>query len=394
MNKACLLLALLWPVTVAAQPAPTVVSSLRSTSTAAGSVKVGCALTGPCTGGLTAGALDVASVTSAGFIEIASNVPASQTNRLVNNAGTLSFNGVVLATGASLSGTLNTIPVFTASNAVGNSIMTQNVGATILTVAGALNATTLGGALSTAVQPNVTTMAALTSIGTIATGTWNATIIGLSKGGAGVSLAGTGGASQFLRQNTVGGTITVVRPAIADLSDGTNVAVLNATNAMVPAAGASLVITRNSGVSSIRGTSDLALDGSSGAGGLYLNAIGTGPIVFGNKWGVNVAGDFTFGASSNIADSSGTPTIATGFGTSPTIAGTDYAFKVVKQANASSSGTVNFGHTWTTTPICVLATSNSTFPVVGLTSASTSSIGFSWVSSALGAEFYVLCRSY
>ena len=324
MKKLLLLLAL-WPSLLAAQPAPTVVSKLRTTDTSTTSNRVGCTLAGTCTGGVTAGPIDVSSITSAGFIEIASNVPVSQTNRLVNNAGTLSFNGVVLATGASLSGTLNAIPVFTAANAVGNSIMAQNVGATIITVTGALNATvSLGGTLSTATQNSVTTMTGLTSVGTIATGTWNATIIGLSKGGTGVSLAGTGGTSQFLRQNTVGGTITVVRPSISDLSDGSNVAVLNAANAFAPGSVATIATfnsthanggyleIQRSGVGKATigvalpvlgvGTNDDAVVYTnnvlwlSGDGGINLADVGV------KRWGVNTAGDWTFGASAHIAD--------------------------------------------------------------------------------------------
>lgn len=43
--------------------------------------------------------------------------------------------------------------------------------------------------------------------------------LSLAQGGTAADLSGTGGASQFLRQNTLGASITVVRPACADLSD-------------------------------------------------------------------------------------------------------------------------------------------------------------------------------
>jgi hypothetical protein len=219
---------------VFAQPANTVVSTLRSTSTAATSVKVGCASTGPCTGGIVAGPVDVVSVTSAGFIGIASNVPASTANRLYNNASTLMWNGSPLSIGGStVSGTIGKLAKFTGAAAVGDSICSES--GTTITCVNTVSATTLTGTLSTAVQPNVTTMAGLTSastlatVGTITSGTWQGTIIDLARGGAGVSLSGTGGASQFLRQNTVGGTVTVVRPAVADLSDNTNVPLLDGT---------------------------------------------------------------------------------------------------------------------------------------------------------------------
>jgi len=435
MKKLLLFLALLWPVTLAAQPAPTVVTSLRTTDTSATSLRVGCALSGSCTGGIAAGPIDVSSITSGGFIGIANNVPASQTMRLVNNAGTLQWNGVALATGASLSGTLNTIPLFTGASSVGNSIMTQNVGATIITVGGALNATTLAGTLSTATQNSVTTMTGLTSIGTIATGTWNATIIGLAKGGTGVSLAGTGGTGQFLKQNTLGGTITVTRPAIADLSDASNVALLNAANTFT-AFGAHLFASSGAGSQHVditnatsgatarsylnvgAGTTNAYLiansqgftpSGSSlasgvdlqsgGAGGLSLSATDvSGAIRFYTgggltpRWGINAAGDHTFGASSHIADSSGTPTIASGFGTSPSIVGTDYAFKVTTGTPGAVTGVVNFGHTWTTAPICIAA---SEFPASAATAntITTAQVTLA-ISSTAALPINVSCRGY
>jgi len=225
----------LLPALASAQVAPTVVSTLKTTSTAATSIQVGCAVgSSVCTGGIVAGPIDVASVTSGGFIGIASSVPGVTTYRLYNNAGTLTWNGVPLATGASLSGTTGTIPLFTGASTVGDSIMTQS--GTTITVANTIAATTgtftnVAGTLSTASQPNVTTLAGLTSasslatVGTISSGTWNGTAISLTYGGTGQNLSGTGGTSQFLRQNTVGGAITPVRPALADLSDAASVVV-------------------------------------------------------------------------------------------------------------------------------------------------------------------------
>jgi hypothetical protein len=416
-------------VSVRAQTAPIVGTTVRTTSTAAGSVRVGCTQSGTCTGGLTAGAIDVASVTSAGFIEIANNVPGSQTFRLVNNAGTLQWNGIALATGASLSGTLNTIPVFTGANSVGNSIMTQS--GTTITVASTLNATTLGGTLSTATQNSVTTMTGLTSVGTIATGTWNATTIGLAKGGTNADLSGTGGTSQFLRQNSVGATVTVVRPTVSDLSDASNVALLNASNTFTAfgtnafdasGAGANSVRVRNTaaGVANIAHF-QLGNDASSNAGTLYTfsstyttsnqyvaNAVllegtlagglglsasnGAGTIrLYTNgaqRWGVNAAGDWTFGASAHIADSNGTPTIGSGFGTSPSIAGTDYAMLITNGVPAGSSGVVNFGHTWTTAPVCVGVTAAAASPVGLLISTTTLAV------ESNGSSIYILCRGY
>jgi len=60
-----------------------------------------------------------------GGFHITSGIPASTAMALYNNSGTLTWNGVALATGASLSGTTNYLPVFTGSNSLGNSVMVQ-----------------------------------------------------------------------------------------------------------------------------------------------------------------------------------------------------------------------------------------------------------------------------
>ncbi len=61
----------------------------------------------------------------------------------------------------------------------------------------------------------------ITTLGTIGTGTWHGTAVELTYGGTGANLSATGGTSQVLKQNTVGGTITVAQLAASDLSNGT-----------------------------------------------------------------------------------------------------------------------------------------------------------------------------
>jgi hypothetical protein len=51
-------------------------------------------------------------------------------------------------------------------------------------------------------------------------------LLALARGGLNLDLTATGGASFFLKQNSSGGAITVVRPALADLSDSATVALL------------------------------------------------------------------------------------------------------------------------------------------------------------------------
>jgi hypothetical protein len=81
-------------------------------------------------------------------------------------------------------------------------------------VAGLYNATNT-------TQSYLTNAPNLVGIGTIITGTWASTLIGVTYGGTGANLSGTGGTSQVLKQTSVGGTITVGQLAVTDLSTGT-----------------------------------------------------------------------------------------------------------------------------------------------------------------------------
>lgn len=396
MKKLLILLSLLGlPALALAQERPVAASTLQTTDTSTASVKVGCAIgSSTCTGGLMAGPLAVGPISiGSGYVEIQSFVPAAQTNRLVNNSGTLQWNGSALAIGGSISGVLNTIPVFTGTSSIGNSIMTQSGGNTI-TVATILNATTLGGTLSTAAQPNVTTMAGLTSaaalatVGTIGTGTWQGTKIGLAYGGTNADLSGTGGTSQFLRQNTLGGAVTVVRPVVADLSDGADVARLSASNTFSTTStglfaqffrnlsnGAlattelrvgndiDAALTRLVSYPSTAATSGLAgasITALVGNGSMNIGVTGSGQIGLytanTQRWGINAAGDFTVGSSSRIFASVGAPVLSGG-GTSAAVATgcTDSSCTVYTGSTASTQFVLSFSaaNKFTNVPTCV-----------------------------------------
>lgn len=70
----------------------------------------------------------------------------------------------------------------------------------------------------------------ITTVGTVATGTWNATAIGVAKGGTGADLSATGGANQIVRQNSAGGAFTVSALARADLPAHNGCRVYNNAN--------------------------------------------------------------------------------------------------------------------------------------------------------------------
>ncbi len=61
----------------------------------------------------------------------------------------------------------------------------------------------------------------ITTLGTVGTGVWQGTKIGLAYGGTNADLSGTGGASQVLKQASSGAAVTVGQLAASDLSNGT-----------------------------------------------------------------------------------------------------------------------------------------------------------------------------
>jgi len=70
-----------------------------------------------------------------GLIEIAASgvkftnaIPSDTTMALYNDSGTLKWNGAALAMGSSVSGTIGYLPKFTASNALGNSVLFESAG--------------------------------------------------------------------------------------------------------------------------------------------------------------------------------------------------------------------------------------------------------------------------
>lgn len=71
----------------------------------------------------------------------------------------------------------------------------------------------------------------ITTLGTIGTGVWQGTKVGLLYGGTNADLTATGGTSQFLKQNTLGGAIVPTRPVCSDLSNAATSCSTDATNA-------------------------------------------------------------------------------------------------------------------------------------------------------------------
>lgn len=195
-----------------------------------------------------------------------------------------------------------------------------------------------------------------------------------------ISSAGTGQNSLTIRNTTAG---TGNFSAVFAGNDA------SATNAYIESFSSTFTPTTTK-------LADGALFAAERAGGLSIAALdAAGTIRFHTggatqRWGINAAGDFTVGASANIADSTGTPSVGT-CGTSPSISGTDYALKIITGSTATTACTATFGHTWSQIPICVAASGSGNAVTTIVPSVST--VVFQY-SSASGQTIYALCRGF
>lgn len=128
-----------------------------------------------------------------------------------------------------------------------------------------------------------------------------------------------------------------------------------------------------------------------GAGvGILINTNGS------DRWFFDNAGDLETG-SAHIVDPvpSVAPTVASGFGTSPSIAGTGFAFRVTEGTPVGTSGVVNFNSTFTNAPIC--SCHDETTVTAGCTpTASTTQVTLTQAYGTIVAadKLVVLCRGF
>jgi hypothetical protein len=185
-------------------------------------------------------------------------------NTLAGFDGSGHYANVTIGAGLSLSG--NTIqaaaaaPTFDLVQSGTNTTAAMVVGtggSLGVTGSGTITATAApaSGITGTTLATNVVT-SSLTTVGTIGTGTWHGTAVGVQYGGTGANLSATGGSNQVLQQTSSGGAITVGQLSSANLSDGTtgSGAIVLATNASLttPNLGtpSAVVLTNASGTAS------------------------------------------------------------------------------------------------------------------------------------------------
>jgi hypothetical protein len=129
-----------------------------------------------------------------------------------------------------------------------NGLLTQTAADTFTgrTITGTTNQVTVtngdgvAGNPTLAIATGYVGQTSITTLGTIATGTWSATAIGLAKGGTNADLSATGGTGNYLKQASTGAAITVGTIPSTDLtySGLTTGQVLRATGATSAAFGA------------------------------------------------------------------------------------------------------------------------------------------------------------
>lgn len=217
---------------------------------------------------------------------------------------------------------------------------------------------------------------------TVASGTLKAGAITLANTGTALTASSANNGTN--RINVTNTTSNTAANADYRLEAGTNVAVLAA-------------FSQGYTTSTFQIASSTKLE-ATGAGGLnFVTSHASGIIgVWTNsllRWGYNAAGDHTFGTANHIADSNGTPSIQSGFGTTPSITGQDYAFVVTHGSGAGNTGgVVQFGHTYNSAPVCVAIQDGTT---ITSTSTTTTTVTLSVASATYtGKIVSVLCRGF
>lgn len=242
------------------------------------------------------------------FTDLSGSVAAAQmpalTGDITTSAGAVATTLATVNANVGTFGSSSSIPTFTV-NAKG--LVTAASGNAVIAPAGTLTGATLAA--------NVLA-SSLTSVGTIATGVWQGTKVGLAYGGTNADLSATGGASFFLKQNSVGAVITVAQPSAADLSNGTTgstlVVLQNAPTLIAPILGAATATSLNKYTFTAPATSATLTiaDGKTaahnasttfaGTDGKTLTISNSGTLSGGDAWTLAIAASKTLTVSNSL----------------------------------------------------------------------------------------------
>jgi hypothetical protein len=112
-----------------------------------------------------------------------------------------------------------------------------------LDVVGVANRTTItggdgsGASIGVDIAATYAGQTSITTLGTITTGTWNGSLVGVQYGGTGANLSATGGAGQYVKQSTAGGAFTVGTIPASDIGSGQALTSTNDTNVTITLGG-------------------------------------------------------------------------------------------------------------------------------------------------------------
>jgi hypothetical protein len=197
-----------------------------------------------------------------------------------------------------------------------------------------------------------TLLSALTALGTIATGVWQATKIALAYGGTNADLSGTGGAHKFLRQNSAGAAIDVVQPDFSDLAStlgahllaGTGISLSGTTDVTITNTGSGGTVTHTVGGLTLHAP----VVGNGSADIKTLAAMTDGQLMIGSTGNDPSLATLTAGSNITITNAPGSITIAAsgggGSGTVTSVAATVPTGLAVSGSPITTSGTLGF--TW------------------------------------------------
>jgi hypothetical protein len=399
-----LLSLLLCASSASAQPGQGAFTTLVTTNTGATSACIGCTI-----GGTTPA--DNSGL-SAATVTLKSGAPSITTNKLYQVGGNLFFNGVGLAAGSSVSGTLGKIAKFTSATSLSDSIMSEAAGAVTTTgdaiITGIIRGTGFGfhGIQGSGVGTNdwfiQNTLAGTGNVARILVGndTDQSLTVLQSASSTFASSGFTFASGSLLFSDGVGG-LSIVTQAAAPIRFYTTAVERMRLHA---SGGLSIGNTVDPGATnlSVTGASVLA-NGVSVTNGLSVSSGGasiTGTTALTGTLSVSSTTQLTGAVAIggvNVTDAVAAPTITSNCGTSPSIAGRANAFTITIGNPAENTCIINLNTTYANLPVCVASSSSGAPMSTFSTSTSAMRIDaqnpgtFPFLASQ---KIYVICRGY